>query len=64
LLSQYFSQNYVIEIDDDNDDDDNNNNNNNNNRVNTGTSDIGTINSNNGTAAILYSLGAWFFSGI
>jgi hypothetical protein len=29
-------------------------------RVNTGTSYTGTINSNNRTAAILYSLGAWF----
>jgi hypothetical protein len=33
-------------------------------RVNARTSDIGTINSNNRTSAILYSLGTWFVSGI
>jgi hypothetical protein len=34
------------------------------NRVNAGTSDTGTINSNNRVDAILYSLGTQFFSGI
>jgi hypothetical protein len=34
------------------------------NGVNVGTSDTGTINSNNRTAAILYSLGTRFVSGI
>jgi hypothetical protein len=34
------------------------------NRVNAGARDIGTINSNNRTAAILYSLGTLFVSGI
>jgi hypothetical protein len=33
-------------------------------RANAGTRDIGTINSNNGIAAIMYSLGTLFVSGI
>jgi hypothetical protein len=42
----------------------NNNNNNNNNKINTGTSDMGTINSSDRIAATLYSLGTLFVSGI
>jgi hypothetical protein len=34
------------------------------NRANAGTSDIGTINSNDRIAETLYSLGTWFVSGI
>jgi hypothetical protein len=44
-----------------------NNNNNNNNKyitANAGASDMGTINSSDRIAAILYSLGTWFVSGI
>ena len=33
-------------------------------RVNTGTRDIGTVNSNDGIAAKMYSLGTCFVSGI
>jgi N-acetylglutamate synthase/N-acetylornithine aminotransferase len=35
-----------------------------NNRANAVTGDIGTINSNDGIAATMYSLGIWFVSGI
>jgi hypothetical protein len=34
------------------------------NRTNAGTSDIGTINSNDRISETLYSLGTWFVSGI
>ena len=34
------------------------------NRANAGTSDIGTINTNDRIAETLYSLGTWFVSGI
>jgi hypothetical protein len=33
-------------------------------RANAGASDMGTINSSNRIAATLYSIGAWFVSGI
>jgi hypothetical protein len=56
---------------DDDGDDDNNNNNTSESanvkihyRVNTGTSDMGTINSSDRIAAALYSLGTLFVSGI
>jgi hypothetical protein len=34
------------------------------NRANAGTGDIGTINSNDRTAATMYSLGTWFVLGV
>jgi hypothetical protein len=53
----------VHEEDTEDDDDDNDYNNNNNNKINAGTSDVSTMNSNTRISATRCSLGTWFFSG-